>query len=162
MTEEDGLNRWNVGAALPEGVDITEGVPATFLADAYVAIGQAYPEVTLAQYNSVLDGVQIRFYALQLGLDPSDPESQQTAADAWAEGLAASLGQIQVGLPGGFSSYTSLLDTNDTLEDGTAHCVINRSEFYTLRTSGVLLTDWLHALLNDDAPPAPVVPPTLG
>ncbi len=162
VTGEDGLNRWNVGATLPEDVDTTEGVPATFLADAYVAIGQAYPEVTLAQYNSVLDSVQIRFYALQLGLDPFDPEAQQTAADAWVPGLAASLGQIQVGLPGGFSSYTSLLDDNDTLDDGTAHCVIQRPDFYTLRTSGVLLTDWLDALLNDDAPPTTVVPPTSG
>ena len=160
VTDEDGLNRWNIDAVLPEEIDLTGGVPATFLADAYVAIGQAYPEVTLAQYNSVLDGVQIRFYALQLGLDPSDPEAQQTAADAWVAGLAASLGQIQLGLPTGFSSYATLFDDNDTLGDGTAHCVIFRPEFYTLTTSGVLLTDWLDALLNDDVPPAPVSPPS--
>lgn len=158
---EDGLNRWNIGAVLPEGVDVTEGVPATFLADAYVAIGQAHPEVTLAQYNSLLDDVQIIFYALQLGLDPSDPEAQQIAAEAWVTGLSASLQEIQAGLPGGFSSYTSLLDDNGTLEDGTAHCVINRPDFYTLTTSGASLADWLDALINGDAPPAPVAPPTL-
>ena len=133
---EDGLNRWNVDAVLPEGVDLTGGVPATFLADAYVAIGQAYPEVTLAQYNSLYDGVQIRFYALQLGLDPADPEVQQIAADAWVEGLVASR-RNSTGLPQGFSSYISLLD--DDLP-GTAHCVIQR-DFYTLATNGVLLTD---------------------
>jgi len=161
-TGEDGLNRWNIGAVLPEGVDLTGGVPATFLADAYVAIGEAYPEVTLAQYNSALDETQVLFYAIQRGLDLSDPEDQLTAFSDWRAGLQTSLEQIRAGLSGGFSSYTSLLDTNDTLQDGTAHCVINRPDFYTLTTDGVLLTEWLGALLNNDAPPAPVIPPTLG
>ncbi len=161
VTGEDGLSRWNVGAVLPGGVDISGGVPATFLADAYVAIGRAYPEVTLAQYNSLLDRTQIGFYALQLGLDPEDPEALQTAANEWVPGLAASLGQIQVGLQSGFSSYTSLLDEDDDPQNGTAHCVITRPEFYTLSTGGVPFVDWLNALLSDAAPPAPVVPPGL-
>ena len=124
---EDGLNRWNVDAVLPEAVDLTEGVPATFLADAYVAIGQAHPEVTLAQYNSLYDGVQIGFYARQLGLDPEDPEVQREAADLWVPGLLASLQEIQVGLPTSFSSYISLLDDNED-RPGTAHCVIVRPD----------------------------------
>lgn len=157
---EDGLNRWNIGAALPAGVDLTGGVPATFLADAYVAIGQAHPAVTLAQYNSLYDGVQIGFYALQLGLDPEDSEARREAADMWVPGLLASLQQIQAGLPTSFSSYTSLLDDDDDPQNGTAHCVINRPDFYTLTTSGVLLTDWLDGLLSGDAPPAPVTPPS--
>ncbi len=156
VTGEDGLNRWNIGAALPDEIDLTGGVPATFLADAYVAIGDAYPEVTLAQYNSAFDGTQIFFYGLQLGVDLTDPTAQQAAAQAWAAGLNTSLTKIQTGLPGQFSSYTSAFD-DDPNTPGTAHCIITRPEFYTLTTSGVLFTDWLDGLLND-APPAPVVP----
>jgi hypothetical protein len=157
---EDGLERWNIGAVLPAGVDLDEGVPATFLADAYVAIGEAYPEVPLAQYNSLLDGVQIGFYARQLGLEPTDPVVQERFAEAWVTGLVASLGRIQAGLPEGFSSYTSLLDDDATLQNGTLHCLINRPEFYTLEVNGVPFVAWLDDLLNGDAPPAPVAPPT--
>lgn len=156
---EGGLGRWNIGAILPPGVDLGEGVPATFLADAYVEIGQTYPEVTLAQYNSLVDSVQITFYALQLGLEPSDPVVQEQVAEAWVTGLVASLGRIQAGLPSGFSSYTSLPDDNDTLRDGTLHCLIDRPEFYTLSAGGVSFVAWLDALINGDAPPAPVAPP---
>ena len=160
VTGEDGLNRWNIGAVLPEGVDLTNGVPTTFLADAYVAIGKAYPEVMLAEYNSLYDGTQISFYGLQLGLDLNDPAAQQAAAQAWVAGLYTSLAQIETQLQGQFSSYTSLLDDDDNPLNGTAHCIITRPEFYTLTTDGVLFTDWLNNLLNDPAPPA-TVPTTL-
>jgi len=159
VTETDGLQRWNIDAVLPKGVDLGSGVPATFLADTYVAIGDARPDVTLAQYNSQYDGTQIYFYTLQLGLDPNDETASQAARQAWVVGLNASLGQIQTALPVNFSSYTSLLDTND--DPGTDHCVITRPEFYTLTTSGVLFTDWLDDLLNGTAPPAPVTPDTV-
>ena len=160
-TDTDGLKRWNISAVLPAGVDLTGGVPTTFLADAYVAIGKAHPKVKLAEYNSAADGTQIFFYGLQRGLDLRDPMAQQAASLAWRTGLGTSLTQIQTGLPGSFSSYTSLLDDNDNLQDGTAHCIITRPDFYTLATDDVLFTDWLNSLLNDSAPPAPVVPATV-
>ena len=81
------LNRWNIDAALPEGVDISGGVPSTFAADAYVAIGKAHPDITLAEYNSLYDNIQIFFYGAQLGLDPEDPMAQQAAGLAWRTGL---------------------------------------------------------------------------
>ena len=158
VTDTDGLKRWNISAVLPPGVDLSGGVPTTFLVDAYVAIGKAYPKVTLAEYNSQYDGTQTYFYALQSGLDLSNPTAQQAAAQAWAAGLKTSLTKIQTNLPGSFSSYTSLLDTDNDLTNGTAHCVITRPEFYTLTTNGVSFVDWLNSLLNDPAPPAPVVP----
>jgi len=158
VTGEDGLNRWNIGAVLPEGVDLAEGVPATFLADAYVAIGQAHPAVTLAQYNSLFDETQVLFYAIQRGLDLSDPEDQLTAFSDWRTGLQTSLEQIRAGLPERFSSYTSLLDDDGNPQNSTTHCVINRPDFYTLSTNGVSFVSWLDALLNDDAPPALVAP----
>lgn len=156
---EDGLNRWNIDTVLPDGVDPSGGVPATFLADAYTAIGEAYPDVTLAQYNSAFDGTQIFFYAYQLGGSLPDEAALQEAGQLWNAGLTASLGQIQAELPESFSSYTSLLEDNRSPLPGTAHCVITKPEFYTLATDGVLLTDWLNDLLNDPAPPAPVTPP---
>lgn len=161
VTDEDGLRRWNIDEVLPDGVDLTEGVPATFLADAYVAIGTRYPEMTLAQYNSLYDRIQIYFYALQLGLNPENEADLRTAGESWVPGLVASLTQIQRVLPGRFSSYTSLLDDNANPLDGTTHCVIVRPEFYTLTTGGVPFVSWLDNLLNGDAPPAPVVPPPL-
>ena len=164
-TAEDGLQRWNIGGILPDGVDVSNGVPASFLADAYVAIGQAYDNVTLAQYNSYLDETQIGFYAVQLGLDPEDPDDAaavQQAAATWAAGLLSSLQKIAGGLPGGFSSYLSLLDDDDNLADGTLHCILYRPEFYTLNTSGTAFVTWLDSLLNDEAAPPSVTPPASG
>jgi hypothetical protein len=154
---EDGLERWNIAAVLPEGLDLSAGVPATFLADAYVAIGEEHPNVRLAQYNSAFDGIQVYFYARMTGADPRDP----AVAEAWFEGLVGSLQRIGAETPN-FSSYTSLLDDNDTLQDGTLHCLILRPQLYTLDTSGVSFVAWLNALLNGAAPPAAVAPPTLG
>lgn len=155
----DGLKRWNIGAVLPAGINLSEGVPATFLADAYVANGQAHPNVTLAQYNSYLDSTQIAFYAVQVGLDPSDPADLQQAAAAWTSGLVGSLQTIGAGLPEGFSSYLSLLDDDGDLQTGTAHCILGRPEFYTLTTSGAPFVTWLGRLINGAAPPQPVTPP---
>ena len=158
-TGTDGLRRWNIGAVLPDGVDLEGGVPATFLADAYTAIGNAYPEVTLAQYNSLYDRTQIYFYALQLGLNPEDEAALETAGESWVPGLVESLTQLQTALPGRFSSYTSLLDDNTDPLDGTLHCLITRPDFYTLSTSGTPFITWLDNLLNADTPPATVIPP---
>lgn len=152
---EDGLERWNIAEVLPEGVDLSAGVPATFMADAYIAIGEQHPNVRLAQYNSALDGIQIDFYARMIGADPRDP----AVAEAWFAGLVGSLQRIHVDTPN-FSSYTSLLDNNDSLQDGTLHCLILRPQLYTLDTSGVSFVAWLDDLLNGAAPPAPVAPPT--
>ena len=85
---------------------------------------------------------------------------QELVAEAWVRGLVASLERIQAGLPEGFSSYTSLLDDDSTLQNGTLHCLINRPEFYTLAVSGVSFVTWLDALLSGDVLPTPVAPPT--
>lgn len=161
-TAEDGLKRWSIGAVLPDGVDVSAGIPATFLADAYVAIGQAHDNVTMAQYNSYLDETQIRFYAVQAGLDITDEADAQQAAAAWTSGLVSSLQAINGGLPGQFSSYLSLLDDDNDLTNGTLHCILLRPEFYTLNTGGTPFVTWLGSLLNDDAPPPSVTPPTTG
>ncbi|ADI14304.1 pectin acetylesterase-family hydrolase [Truepera radiovictrix] len=147
---QEGLNRWNIEGALPAGVDLEEGVPATFLADAYVVIGQQFPEARLSQYNSAFDGVQIAFYARMLERNLQDPEALQEVAEAWFTGLVTSLQGIQVELPS-FSSYTSLLDDNDDLQDGTAHCLLFRPEFYTLVTSEVRFVDWLGDLIAGES-----------
>jgi hypothetical protein len=155
----EGLERWNIGGVLPEGVNLTEGVPATFLAEAYTAIGQQHPESRLSQYNSAFDGVQIDFFARMQGLSARDPEVRLEVAEAWFTGFVSSLQTIRAGLPS-FSSYTSLLDDNGTLEDGTTHCILFRPEFYTLETSGVPFVGWVDALLNGEVsqtvfPPLP-------
>lgn len=150
---EKGLLRWNIGEVLPEGVDLTEGVPATFLADAYVSIGRQYPASRLSQYNSAFDRVQIAFYARQQGLSIRDPEVFQEASEAWFTGFLTSMQTIQSELPS-FSGYTSTLDDNDTLEDGTAHCILFRPDFYTLTTQGpdgVAFVAWLDRLLSGES-----------
>lgn len=72
------------------------------------------------------------------------------------DGAGRIFGTDSRGAAGGFSSYTSLLDDNDTLQNGTLHCFNNRPEFYTLAVGGVSFVAWLDAC---DAPPAPVASP---
>ena len=39
---------------------------------------------------------------------------------------------------------------NESLEDGTQHCVIVNDAFYTLETEGVKLVDWLSDYLSGE------------
>ena len=133
-----GLGQWNIAGALPAlpDTDFSGEPSADFATELYAAVGQQYPESVVSQYNSAADGVQIFFYEAQGG-DPS----------AWSGALQASLREIGATTEN-FYAYTSALDVDGNPNNGTAHCVITRPEFYTLDTNGVSFASWVGDLVN--------------
>ncbi len=153
---EDGVSRWNTESVLTELIpelDLSGGLNATFLTNIYETVGETYPESVVSQYNSAFDGIQIYFYALQQGasFQPS-PEELERATREWTAGLDASLGAIAEGTDN-FYFYTSLLDNDDSLENGTTHCIIGRPEFYEYPDNGdgsisTPFVSWVDDLVN--------------
>ena len=148
---EDGVSRWNTESVLAELIpqlDLSGGLDATFLTNIYETVGESYPESIVSQYNSAFDGIQIYFYALQQGasFQPSEEELQR-ATQEWTAGLDTSLSAIDEATDN-FYFYTSLLDDDDSLENGTTHCIIGRPEFYTYELNGVPFVSWVDDLVN--------------
>jgi hypothetical protein len=87
----------------------------------YRIVGKFYPEVRLAQYNTIDDSSQIFFYELMGGL-----------AWDWSPNLVKGLDNI-TRLTTNFSSYVA---------PGMDHCIIPYKRFYTMKANGVKFRDW--------------------
>lgn len=131
---------WDTAATFPE---------LTFDADvvdeAYTQALAAYPELEMAQYHSILDGVQIGFYARGTGQALSPEIGLE-----WSNIMRNSLNEIDATALNRFAYYISNLDENEDSSDGTDHCVIEKDDFYTLETNGVTFVDWLSDYLAGD------------
>lgn len=131
---------WRLSGALP-ALDTPVALDENILPNLYRGVGQKYPDVTLAQYTSVLDGTQIGFYGLMQGITEPTP----ALAAEWSAKMTASLGAIAAGTPN-FRFYVSALDLDRNPANGTAHVILQRPEFYTLETDGVPFVDWVDDL----------------
>ena len=162
---DDGISRWNTRGVLAElipGLELGDTLSPAFVTDVYSSVGTQYPESVISQYNSAFDNIQILFYALQQGATlPLSQDALQQATQAWTAGLNASLAAIDSNADN-FYSYTSLLDDDGVPENGTAHCIITRPEFYTYELDGVSFASWVDDLVNgrtdalgNVSPPAP-------
>jgi hypothetical protein len=143
-----GFVNWNITGALPGWVPgvagVRERVEALSVPQLYVDIARAFPHNALVQFNTVLDSVQIFFYALMKG------ERQPTPATAleWSQRMQASLRQIKSQAPN-FHSYTA---------PGSRHGILTFPEFYTETVGGIRFVDWLRQVLRGGRP-GEVAPP---
>ena len=126
---------------------------STFTQDTYISTAKAYPDVTLAQYNTSRDATQVGFYSIGKGVFiPGIPEVTE-----WSVSMLTSMATIDA-QTNNFSSYVAehAVDSNGL----TQHCVINRPDMYAVDQSGTKLIDWITDLVNGTAvssvaPPAP-------
>ena len=93
---------------------------AFLMADYYAALTNFYPDYTFAQFNSLSDHVQIRYYEAIGGND-------------WERDLTASLDSIHE-RAGNFRSFTA---------GGEQHCVTPNANFYDYAIDGIPLRDWV-------------------
>jgi len=91
----------------------------------YVATGSRYPDLTLAQYNTAGDAVQVFFLGLVGSVDAS-----------FQELLEANLADIN-GAIDNFRTFTAA---------GKAHAILVLPEFYTDQVDGIRFRDWIAAL----------------
>ncbi|MGB1285668.1 MAG: pectin acetylesterase-family hydrolase [Aggregatilineales bacterium] len=98
--------------------------------DYYIAMAQAYPNYTFAQFNYQFDRVQQRYFAA--GVD--DP------ADLIAEALDTSLNAIS----------EEVSNFRYFLADDSRHCILPAANFYQLATDDVSALDWITDIAQND------------
>jgi hypothetical protein len=94
------------------------------LSSLYQSVGNFYPDVPLAQFNTSFDEIQSFFFTT---LGGGNNVAQ------WSTMMRAEVALVASTVPS-FRSITAA---------GKQHCIINQPEFYTASFDGVKLTDWL-------------------
>jgi hypothetical protein len=132
----DSFPAWNADWFMPEWIDTLDpdkvDIGELTLADLYKRIGAFYPNVMLAQFNTVLDSNQT-FYFDAMGGDGG--------AEAWSAKMRASIHEIAESTPN-FRYF---------IGDGERHCIVPSNRFFTLETEGQSLVDWVSRLLAGEA-----------
>lgn len=139
----DGLVGWNVAASLPffvPGMPPDDLLRVDALERLYHHVGARYPDATLAQYNTLFDGVQTYFYGEMLNVLPD-----LGLALEWSDRMLASVDALEDDVPS-FHSYVVNYDFD--LATGTPHCIVTRDDLYSLTADGTSFVDWLEALLD--------------
>ena len=135
-----GIARWNIDgtlARIPDLGDLGDPLPTDLLQRVYRAVGRSFPEMTVSQYNTLFDGVQIFFYRQMGGGDPI----------LWSGKMLDSLDAISE-VTANFTSYTAFYDFDP--DAGTPHCIITKDRLYTLETEGVKFLDWIGDLVQSE------------
>lgn len=105
-------------------------------------LAEAYPDETILQYTTALDGVQALFYdVMRNGIPPQDPQACEEWVQPMLEGLEVNQEQEN------FASYLADGDTH-TLLRGTFRAE-GPDQFYAERSAGVPFSDWLATALSD-------------
>jgi len=127
-----GYTNWDVTDSRPDWIPAPNGswLEVSELAKMYIALATYYPDDRWSQYNTAYDIEQIFFYGAMGG----------NAAD-WSDLMLASMQEIQDGAPN-FHSYTA---------PGAIHCITGNDIFYTREVEGVKFSDWVDAMVNDEA-----------
>lgn len=133
---EQSLPNWNAEESLPPFIPALQRPLAELsLPDLYIAIGQHFPEMRLAQTGTAFDQDQIFFYTA-MGGDPAD----------WPGRYRESLARID----GALDNFTAYVPP------GSVHCVTIYDYFYEREVGGVPLGDWTRELALGDAIPETV------
>jgi hypothetical protein len=133
----ESLPNWGAQPNLPPFIEaLQRPVEELSLPELYIAVGQQFPEMRLAQTATHYDADQI-FYFTAMGGAP----------EMWPAMFEASLEQISTALPDSFRYY---------VPPGPVHCVTPYPFFYEREVNGVALSAWLTDLIEADGPPASV------
>ncbi len=126
-----GFPLWGAAPNIPDWIPALD-IPWTelTLAKLYIALANYYATDRWSQYNTAYDVDQIFFYAAMGG-----------SADDWNSLMLASIQEIQDNAPN-FHSYTA---------PGEIHCITGDDIFYTREVEDVLFSDWVEAMVNDQA-----------
>jgi hypothetical protein len=128
---------WGAEANLPPFIPSLQ-VPITELSlpDLYIAVGEHFPDMRLAQTAAHYDQDQIFYFTAMGG----------TAAD-WPAMFRASLETISTALPENFRYYVPA---------GPVHCATPYPIYFEREVDGVALDAWVEDLIDGPSPPASV------
>lgn len=139
ITEEfflDSFPSWNAQEAFPffiAGLDPAQiNIYEKNLADLYVEIAGALPEMHLSQFNTTYDRTQFRYFEAMGG----------GSVEEWSEQMIAMVGDIS-GRAENFCNFRG---------PGAQHCILGYENFYTYEADGELFLDWVTSLVEGDEP----------
>jgi hypothetical protein len=125
------VTAWDVASILPDWEEYADETNETItFQDFYVANELRFPNVTIAQYNTAADEVQVFFNGL-LG------ETENTLA----EKQFLNYNDIRTAVNGEFYTYTA---------GGTVHTILRLPQFYEYEVEGVRFVDWVNDLINGE------------
>jgi hypothetical protein len=127
---QGGFPNWGAAQNIPDWIPALQ-FPWTELTlpKLYIALATYYPDDRWAQYNTAHDEVQAFFYAAMGGTGD------------WGDLMLAGMQEIQDSASN-FHSYTA---------PGAIHCITGDDIFYSREVEGVLFSDWVDAMVNDEA-----------
>jgi hypothetical protein len=129
----EGFPSWNAQAAFPAYIPELDPSKVDLLTltmpDLYAGIANHFPNQKMSQYNTFFDHEQVYYFTAMGGTD----------AQEWSGLLQASLVEIEQRAPN-FASY---------LAPGEQHCILAYDNFYSVRSNGVALVDWLRSMVED-------------
>ena len=128
---QNSFQTWGAVQNLPDWIPALQ-VPFTELTmtKIYIALANYYPNDRWSQYNTAQDEDQEFFYAVMGG-----------QIEDWSDLMMASIEEIQDNAPN-FHSYTA---------PGEIHGITNIDIFYSREVEGVKFSDWVEAMVNDQA-----------
>jgi hypothetical protein len=128
---QNSYQNWNAADSRPEWIPPPDGSwdEVSSLADYYIALADYYPNARWSQYNAAHDTIQAFFYAA-MGGNTSE----------WSQLMLANIQKIQANAPN-FHSYTA---------PGEIHCITSDNTFYSREVEGILFSDWVDAMVNDE------------
>lgn len=130
-TTTDLTNLWGVPDFYTDALaEVAPDLSEFSTTDYYIALAEAYPDHTVAQFNFQFDQVQQRYFA--------------TGADDPAQLISDSLD----------TSLTTIADEVPNfhyfLADGDTHCITPRTDLYREQVNGVSALDWITAVAQGD------------
>lgn len=129
----DSLPNWNAEEAIPDFIPtLDRPLVEMTLADLYIEVGKAFPEMRMAQTGAAFDADQIFFFNA-MGGEPEDwPQRYRDRLDA----IAAELPNFRYYVP-----------------PGSVHCVTPYTYFHERSVGGVAIADWTRDFVEAEALP---------
>ncbi len=100
----------------------------------YTSVAEAYPGVTLSQYTTAADSVQVLFYGFS-----------QLGGPTWEEGMIANIDALEAEIDT-FSSF---------IAGGDSHTILATPLYYSAAADDVPFLEWFSALLDGEVPDSP-------
>src|SRR5690606_18511330 len=125
---------WNALEQIPDWIPEldpnTTDIYQLELADLYIRLEGHYPNNQFSQFNTRLDDNQTFYYEAMGG---------EGGAEGWSEKMLTSIERIEANTTK-FAAF---------MPESEQHCILPFANFYTIEADGVLLVDWLDAMIND-------------
>ncbi|MGZ3748472.1 MAG: pectin acetylesterase-family hydrolase [Pseudobdellovibrionaceae bacterium] len=123
--------QWGIEKALPQWIPALNPGKIMWsnlnIVDIYKAVADYYPQAHFSQFNHEEDRIQILYYAA-MGGDGLE----------WTPRMFKNMDDTS-SIAGGFRYF---------IAPGHAHCAMNNASFYTTKSDGVILRDWLDSSIS--------------